>query len=381
MVEIEKFRDHSQKERREITAEKYGLTDAESEYLKHGGLDLETADKLIENSIGIYNLPLGMATNFRINGRGFLIPMVSEEPSVIAAASKAAKIFREFGGITASSDEPVATGQIQLILGYGQSASGVVDIIGKHKEEILDTANNDIPGLVARGGGARNIEAGIIENGNGKSQVVLHIYIDTRDAMGANVTNTVCESIAPLIGELTKTRIGLKILSNLADRRLARAEVSVRLPNEIAGKIVEAQKFAENDPYRAATHNKGVFNGIDSVAIATGNDWRAIEAGGHAYAARGGKYSPLTDWEIKRGMLKGKIELPLQVGTVGGLTEIHLVAKTSLKILGISSSKELAEIMAAVGLAQNFAALYALVTTGIQEGHMKLHKRRVSSSD
>jgi len=375
VTESEKFRDLTQGERQEVLKEKFKLSDEDIFQMKSGGLDLELADKLIENSIGLYNLPLGIATNFRINGKDLFIPMVTEEPSVIAAASKAAKIFKEFGGIDTSSDEPVATGQIQLILKKYQSPLGVAKIIEKRKDELLYSANNNVPNLVKRGGGVQNIESRIISN-NGNPQVIVHISIDTGDAMGANVTNTVCENIAPLVGEFTQTRVGLKILSNLADKRMARAGVSINLPNNISKKIVEAQQLAELDIYRAATHNKGVFNGIDAVAIATGNDWRAIEAAGHAYAARSGKYSPLTSWKLNKDILEGKIELPIQVGIVGGLTELHPVAKTCLKILGVSSSRDLSEIMAAVGLAQNFAALYALVTTGIQEGHMKLHARR-----
>ena len=375
MTESEKFRDLTQGERQEVLKEKFKLSDEDIFQMKSGGLDLELADKLIENSIGLYNLPLGIATNFRINGKDLFIPMVTEEPSVIAAASKAAKIFKEFGGIDTSSDEPVATGQIQLILKKYQSPLGVAKIIEKRKDELLYSANNNVPNLVKRGGGVQNIESRIISN-NGNPQVIVHISIDTGDAMGANVTNTVCENIAPLVGEFTQTRVGLKILSNLADKRMARAGVSINLPNNISKKIVEAQQLAELDIYRAATHNKGVFNGIDAVAIATGNDWRAIEAAGHAYAARSGKYSPLTSWKLNKDILEGKIELPIQVGIVGGLTELHPVAKTCLKILGVSSTRDLSEIMAAVGLAQNFAALYALVTTGIQEGHMKLHARR-----
>ncbi|HKC04310.1 MAG TPA: hydroxymethylglutaryl-CoA reductase, degradative, partial [Patescibacteria group bacterium] len=350
VVEVEKFRNLSQNKRRERITEKFGLTSDEIGYLKNGGLDLESADKLIENSIGLYNLPLGVATNFRINGVDYLIPMAVEEPSIIAAASKSAKIFKEFGGIRASSDEPIATGQIQLILRREQSVSEVINVIEEHKDQIIRTANTYIPNLIKRGGGVKDIESRIIWEGRKSRPLVLDIFIDTRDAMGANITNTVCENIAPLISELTDSRVGLKILTNFSDKRMAKAEVSIGLPLEVARRIVEAQEFAENDIYRAATHNKGVFNGIDAIAIATGNDWRGIEAGGHAYAARSGKYSPLTEWKLDGMKLNGKLELPVQVGTVGGLTELHPVAKTCLKILGVTSSKELAEIMAAVGL-------------------------------
>lgn len=380
MTEIEKFRDLSQNERVDKIKNKFEFSKQEISNLKTGGLSLETADKLIENSIGLYSLPLGIATNFNINGINRLIPMVTEEPSIIAAASKAAKIFKEFGGVTTSSDEPIATGQIQLILNEGQNPSKVIETINNHRTEILERGDDKIQGLIHRGGGTLDLETKTIETKDGRKQVILSINIHTLDAMGANITNTVCENIAPFIAELTGVRIGLKILTNLSDKRIATAGVSLGLPLEIAEKIVEAQKFAENDIYRAATHNKGIFNGIDSVALATGNDWRAIEAGGHAYAAISGKYSPLTTWEINKGKLDGTLKLPMQVGIVGGLTDIHLVVNISRKILGVTSSKELAEIMTAVGLAQNFAALYALVTTGIQEGHMKLHRRRSNPS-
>jgi hydroxymethylglutaryl-CoA reductase len=376
MTESEKFRDLSLTERQDKLRGMFDITENDVRSLTSGGLDLKTADKLIENSIGVYDLPLGIATNFRINGKDYLIPMVTEEPSVVAGASKAAKIFKEFGGITAFSDEPIALGQIQLILRKDQKVSQVVNIIEKHKEEIVENIDRTVPGLVNRGGGTKSIESRIIKKHDGTSQVILHINIDTKDAMGANITNSVCENIAPLIGKLTKTKIGLRIVSNLADKRLASAKVSISLPREIAKGIINAQVFAEGDIYRAATHNKGVFNGIDAVALATGNDFRAIEAGGHAYAARSGKYLPLTTWNFQNNKLNGKIELPIQVGTRGGLTELHPLTKLSLKILGVNSSKELARVMAAVGLAQNFAALYALVTTGIQKGHMELHGRR-----
>lgn len=376
VIENEKFRDISPSEKQKSLKKMFELSDMDLKNLNTGGLDLEIANKLIENGIGIYGLPLGIATNFKINGTDYLIPMVTEEPSIIAAASKAAKIFKEFGGITTSSDEPIATGQIQLILRKGQNASQVAEIVKGNENRIIENTNKNIPRLVERGGGVKNIETRIIEDKNGNRQVIVHLYINTKDAMGANITNAVCENIAPLIAKETQTKIGLKILSNLADKRIARANVLLDLPKNLSGKIVDAQTFAENDIYRAATHNKGIFNGIDAVAIATGNDWRAIEAGGHAYAARNGHYSPLTSWRIENGKLNGRIELPIQVGIVGGLTKLHPVAKISLKILGVDSSKELSEIMAVVGLAQNFAALFALVTTGIQEGHMKLHKKK-----
>lgn len=376
MIEIEKFRDLTQNQRQDRIKNKFEFSDSDISNLKNGGIDISFAEKLIENSIGIYGLPLGIATNFRINGIDRLIPMVTEEPSIIAAASKAAKIFKEFGGITATSDEPIAIGQIQLIAENGENVSEVVEIINKNKDMFIETANSNIPSLLARGGGVTEIETRVIQTKKGILQVIVHSLINTKDAMGANIVNTVCENMAPIIAQKTQTRVGLKILSNLTDKRMAKAEVSIILPHEIMERIVEAQEFAENDIYRAATHNKGIFNGIDSVALATGNDWRAIEAGAHAYASIKGKYSPLTSWEIQDEKLVGKIELPLQVGTVGGLTKLHPIARMSLKIMNIKSSKDLAETMAAVGLAQNFAAINALVTTGIQAGHMKLHKRR-----
>lgn len=369
----------------------------EVDALLEGGLKLDEANQLIENVVGLYGLPLGIAANFTINHRDYLIPMVIEEPSVVAACSHAAKIVRSSGGFLASADEPILVGQIQVLFENIedplQEAAKLHDTIERlrssrenilaAREELLDLANRAHPSLVQRGGGARDISVREFFHTRMGPMLVVHLAFDTRDAMGANLVNTACEQIAPRIAELTGGRVNLRILTNLSDRRLARAICRVT-PEALGGKdvarlIVEAQVLAEVDRYRAATHNKGVMNGIDALAVATGNDWRAIEAGAHAYAARDGGYRPLTHWELaSNGDLIGSIELPLAVGIVGGMTRLHRVAQIALRILGVQSGQELAGVMAAVGLAQNLAALRALATEGIQKGHMKLHARRMN---
>jgi hydroxymethylglutaryl-CoA reductase len=325
--------------------------------------------------------------------------MVTEEPSIIAACSHAAKIVRSSGGFHAGAEEPILVGQIQVIF------EGITDPIGESgklletietlrtshrrilaaREELLQLANAPHPNLVKRGGGARDITAREFFHTRSGPMLVVYLAFDTRDAMGANLVNTACENIAPRIAELTGGRVNLRILTNLSDRRLARATCRVSAEalggEDVARLIVEAQVLAEVDRYRAATHNKGIMNGIDAVALATGNDFRAIEAGAHAYAARDGGYRPLTNWEqASNGDLIGSLELPLAVGIVGGLTRIHQVAQIALQILDVKSSRELAGVMAAVGLAQNLAALRALATEGIQKGHMKLHARRLKNA-
>lgn len=366
--------------------------------LLSGGLSLEQADHLIENVVGLYSLPFAIAANFTINERDYLVPMVTEEPSIVAACSNAAKIVRASGGFHAGAQEPVLVGQIQVIFDsvddpFGE-AGDVQETVEKlrtsHRDimaartELLDLANEPHPNLVRRGGGARDITVREFFHTRIGPMLVVYLAFDTRDAMGANLVNTACEKIAPRIAELTGGRVNLRILTNLSDRRLARA--TCRLSSEalggeeVAHLIVEAQVLAEIDRYRAATHNKGIMNGIDALALATGNDFRAIEAGAHAYAAREGGYAPLTHWELAtNGDLIGSIELPLAVGIVGGLTKIHQVAQIALRILDVKSGQELAAVMAAVGLAQNFAALRALATDGIQKGHMKLHARRLEA--
>ncbi len=371
------------------------LEPADMEAMLGGGVTLEEADQLIENAVGLYSLPLGIAANFTINGRDYLIPMVVEEPSVVAACSHAAKMVRASGGFLASADEPLMVGQIQVLFDTTVDPSesarlhetirrlreGRDRILGA-RQELLEAADQVHPNLVARGGGARDIQVREFFHTRMGPMLIVYLTYDTRDAMGANIINTACETIAPRVAELSGGRINLRILSNLTDRRLARATCRVSAEalggEDVTRTIVEAQVMAEVDRYRAATHNKGVMNGIDAVALATGNDWRAIEAGAHAYAARDGGYRPLTQWEqASNGDLIGSIELPMAVGIVGGLTKIHKVTKIVLKIMDIKSGPELAAVIATVGLAQNLSALRALATEGIQRGHMRLHQKRV----
>lgn len=370
-------------------AELCGLTEQEVASLNDAGaLPMETADQMIENAIGVLGLPLGIGLNFVINGRDYLVPMAVEEPSVVAAVSLAAKIVREAGGFQAEADDSLMIGQVQVV-DYGDAKKAEEAVLAR-KEEILALANSFHPAMQRRGGGARDLEVRILpapEGPEGEPLFVVHLIIDTQDAMGANLINTVAEGVAPFIEELTGGKVYLRILSNLADRRLARA--SCRIPvsqladfgmtgEEMARGIVQASRFAEADPYRAATHNKGVMNGIDAVAIATGNDWRAIEAGAHAYACRNGKYEPLSVWRVEDGHLVGRIELPLAIGTVGGPIKVHPLVRLVHRVLRVSGARELAQVMAAVGLAQNLAAIRALGSVGIQKGHMALHARSVA---
>ncbi|MCD6263109.1 hydroxymethylglutaryl-CoA reductase, degradative [Candidatus Bathyarchaeota archaeon] len=367
-------------ERLRIVAEFAGLSEEEVEVLRSGGgLGIETADRMIENVIGMMAYPLGVAVNFRINGRDRLIPMVLEEPSVVAAASNAARMMREGEGIRTSSTEPVMIGQIQIL--KVENPKEKAEALLSAKEEILELANQQDPILVKFGGGARDLEVRFLDSRVGPMMVV-HLLVDCRDAMGANAVNTMCEALAPKLEKITGGKVLLRIISNLADRRLVRAEALVRKEavggEEVVDGIVAASAFAEADPYRAATHNKGILNGVIAVALATAQDHRAIEAGAHAYAARSGRYTALTRWEkTPEGDLLGRLEMPMAVGTVGGATRVHPVAKIALKILGVKSARELAEVMGAVGLAQNLAAIRALATEGIQRGHMRLHARNL----
>lgn len=358
-----------------------GLGEEEAALLaRWGALDSGTADRMIENVVGAMPLPLGIAVNFRVNGRDVLVPMAIEEPSVVAAASNAAKIARMQGGFTAKAGEPVMIGQIQVV-GLAD-AEGAARKVLAEKGRLLELANSCDPVLVKFGGGAREVEAKVIETKSGK-MLILHLLVDVRDAMGANAVNTMCEALARPVEETAGGRVLLRIISNLADRRLVKAR-AVFAKEAIGGEeavdaIVAAYEFAANDPYRCATHNKGVMNGIDAVVVAAGNDWRAVEAGAHSYAARNGRYEPLTKyWKNSDGDLEGEIELPMAVGLVGGATKTHPVAKLCVKILGVKTAGELAEIIASVGLAQNFAALRALATEGIQRGHMGLHARNIA---
>ena len=351
-----------------------------------GGLTAAQADHMIENVVGLHALPLGVAANFVVNGREVLVPMAIEEPSVVAGASFMAKLARAGGGFVAHVSASEMIGQMQIL--------DVVDLPGarlrllERKAELLEQANRLDPVLIKAGGGARDLEVRLFEQSPIGPFLVAHLIYDTRDAMGANAVNTACENLAPAVEQITGGRVHLRILSNLADRRLARVRcaipVSVLAFGEFSGErvrdgIVEAYAFAAVDPYRAATHNKGIMNGVDAVVIATGNDWRAIEAGAHAYAARGGRYTSLSTWgRDAAGQLVGTLEMPLAVGIVGGATRVHPTAQAALKLMGITSARELAEILISVGLAQNLAALRALATEGIQRGHMTLHARQVA---
>jgi hydroxymethylglutaryl-CoA reductase len=341
---------------------------------------------MIENVVGTYSLPLGLATNFLINDRDYLVPMAIEEPSVVAAASYMAKIVRSAGGFHTCSTDPVMIAQMQ-VLEVSDPWSARFDLLCQ-KQRMLDLANQTDPVVVSLHGGARDVEIRVFEATPVGPMLVVHLLYDTRDAMGANTVNTAAEALAPVVEEITGGRVHLRILSNLADRRLARAKCIISQDllafeqwdgERVVQGIVEAYAFASIDPYRAATHNKGIMNGIDAVAVACGQDWRAVEAGAHAFAATSGSYAPLSTWtRDKEGNLVGTLELPLAVGTVGGATRVHPEAQVALKILGVKTARELAEVMAAVGLAQNLGALRALSTEGIQRGHMALHARQVA---
>ncbi len=371
----------SPEERLQKVKEFAGLSDEEAEILRNAGsLRISLADRMIENVVGTIGLPIGVATNFMINGRDYLIPMAIEEPSVVAAASNAAKIARDKGGFRASSTEPIMIGQIQLL--------GVSDVaraersISSHKEEILRLANEQDPILVKLGGGAKDLEVRALATPRGK-MLVIHLLVDCRDAMGANAVNTMAEAVAPALEEITGGKALLRIISNLAVHRLATAE-AVFSKEALGGEdavdgILDAYALAAIDPFRCATHNKGIMNGVDAVAIATGNDFRALEAGAHAYATLGGNYRPLTRYDKDaEGNLVGSIKMPMAVGLVGGATAVHPAAKACIKILGVKSAGEFAQVLASVGLAQNSAALRALATEGIQRGHMELHARNIA---
>ena len=350
------------------------------------GLSLEQAQHMIENVIGLYALPVGIGLNFCVNGRDVLIPMVVEEPSIVAGASFMAKLTREKGGFTASTTPPEMIGQIQ-VLEVADAPAARLALLEAKDSLLAETAEID-PVLKKLGGGPRDLEVRIIENSPIGAFLVVHLIYDVRDAMGANAVNTACERLAPRLEALTGGRVHLRILSNLADRRLARARCTIPVEPlafgdfsgaQVREGIIAAWAFAAADPYRAATHNKGIMNGIDAVVLATGNDWRAIEAGAHAYAARSGRYTSLSTWgQDAEGNLVGTLEMPMAVGIVGGATKVHPGARAALELMGIQSAAELAEIIVSVGLAQNLAALRALATEGIQRGHMSLHARQVA---
>jgi hydroxymethylglutaryl-CoA reductase len=368
--------------------------------LDGGGMDTCTADEVVENVVGVYTLPLGIGLNFRVNGRDFLVPMAIEEPSVIAAASNAARMVREGGGFTAEADDPIMTAQVELV--------GIQDPIAakarieREAPELLRLAHLALPRLAERGGGARGLE---VRAGTDPGRVIVHVHIDCRDAMGANMVNTVAESLAERLATLAGGRSGLRILTNLADRRcvrvLARVPVRALATPDLDGAavrdgIVAASRFAEDDAYRAATHNKGIKNGVDAVVIATGNDWRGVEAGAHAFAAVSGRYRPLAVWScaapaageagngaaaVAAADLVGRLEMPMAVGTVGGTLQAHAGARLAQRLMGVTSATTLGMIVGCVGLASNLAALRALATDGIQRGHMALHKRSVALVD
>ncbi len=359
---------------------------------KGAGLDLTVADMMVENVIGTFGLPNAVAVNFLINGREVLVPMVVEEPSVVAAASNMARLTRIAGGIWAEADPSVMIGQVQV--SPAGDAAAAAAALEAALPELEALARGVHPRLAERGGGLRGMAVRRLrydEPGERPEElVVLHFYLDCADAMGANMVNTVAEALGPLVERITGEPVGLQILSNLADRRLARARVTLRpehldcgdiIGEELARAIASAYRFAYADPYRAATHNKGVLNGIDAVCLATGNDWRAVEAGAHAYAARDGQYRSLTRWKLlDDGGLRGSIELPMAVGTVGGPIRVHPTVRANHKLLGEPRARELAAIIAAVGLAQNLGALRALATEGIQQGHMRMHARSVAAT-
>ena len=382
--EISGFYKRSAQDRWKIVQEFGGLSDEEVRTLGGtGALKFDQVDRMIENVIGTMPVPLGVAMNFRVNGRDYLVPMAIEEPSVVAAASNAAKMARAKGGFTASTSGPVMIGQIQLVHVPDPHSARLA--ILHARDEILRRANEKDPILVKLGGGAKDVETRVISTARGP-MVITHLIVDCRDAMGANAVNTMAEAVAPHLEEITGGRVYLRIISNLAVRRLARARAvftkdAIGGPEVVEG-ILEAFAFADADPFRCATHNKGIMNGIDAVVLATGNDFRAIEAGAHSYAAwKSGGYRSLTTWERNAdGDLVGTIELPMAVGLVGGATAVHPTAKACVKLLGVKSAQELAEVIASVGLAQNFAALRALATEGIQRGHMGLHARNIAAT-
>jgi hydroxymethylglutaryl-CoA reductase len=381
------FRARTPAQRLAAIADAASLTPEEQQLLaRPGALGLDRADGMIENVIGAFELPLGVAGNFQVNGRDVLVPMAVEEPSVVAAASFMAKLARECGGFETSSSRPLMRAQVQ-VLGLTDPHGARLALL-RERERIVTLANSRDKVLIGLGGGCQDLEVHVFPDTPRGPMIVMHLIVDVRDAMGANTVNTMAEAVAPLVEAITGGSVRLRILSNLADLRLARARVRLtpqvldtkdRSGAEIIEGVLDAYTFAAVDPYRAATHNKGIMNGIDPVIVATGNDWRAVEAGAHAYAARSGRYTSLTQWEKDTsGALVGTIEMPMPVGLVGGATKTHPLAKLALKIMDVKSAQELGEVAVAVGLAQNLGALRALATEGIQRGHMALHARNIA---
>ena len=384
------FYNMSVEERRSLLKKLHTFSDDNfTKLTEDAPLTVDTADKMIENVIGTFQLPLGLGLNFLINGKDYVVPMAVEEASIVASASHIARIVRQAGGFTATSTERIMIGQIQVV--GCEDFSKAKETLLKEKEMLIKAANDAYPSIVARGGGAKDLDVRIL-NDDAQSayskMLILHLYIDTCDAMGANIINTMVESLAPTVEELTKGKVYLRILSNYADQCLAKARCVIPPEllktgdfsgEEVRDGVILAYEFAASDPYRAVTHNKGIMNGIDPVVIATGNDWRAVEAGAHAYASRNGIYTSMTEWyKDEEGNLVGELELPMSIGTVGGGTRVHPLAKFALDLMDIQSSRELAEVIVAVGLAQNLGALKALATDGIQKGHMALHSRSVA---
>ncbi|TFJ92396.1 hydroxymethylglutaryl-CoA reductase, degradative [Lentibacillus salicampi] len=377
-------------ERRHLLRSMDILTDEETDYLfSKEALPIETADNMIENVVSTFPLPLGLGLNFFINGKDYCIPMAIEEPSVVASASHIAKIVRDAGGFTTDATDRVMTGQIQVV--GCEDFHKAKEAILNEKDGLIEAANNAYPSLMNRGGGAEDLEVRILNEESGSKygqMLIVHLYTNTSDAMGANIMNTMAESLAPVIEHLTGGKVYLRILSNYPERCLARARCVIppsllRVGDfsgeEVRDGVIHAYEFAASDPYRAVTHNKGIMNGIDPVVIATGNDWRAVEAGAHAHAARDGMYTSMTVWsKDEHGNLVGELELPMSVGTVGGSIRVHPIAKMAHNMLNVESAQELAQVIVAVGLAQNLGALKALATDGIQKGHMALHSRSVA---
>ena len=383
---IQGFYKLNEEEKIRVICQATGLAPDELSAWKDGGLAYENADHMIENVVGLHSLPLGIGLNFQVNGKDVLVPMVLEEPSVVAGASFMAKLARAGGGFTATSSPPEMIGQIQIL--NIQDINSAVEKLTAAQAELIELADGVDPVLKKFGGGARGLEIRTFADSPIGPFIVLHLIYDVRDAMGANAVNTACEKISPRVEQISGGKVHLKILSNLADQRLTKA--TCRIPvSELAFEnysgeavrdgIIAAYAFAAVDPYRAATHNKGIMNGIDAVVMATGNDWRAIEAGAHSYAAHGGSYTSLSTWgKNEQGDLIGSLELPMAVGTIGGATKVHPAARAALKLMGVSSGNELAQVIVSVGLAQNLAAIRALATEGIQKGHMGLHARQVA---
>jgi hydroxymethylglutaryl-CoA reductase len=364
-------------ERRRLLRLHADLSEQDIRTLEDGGIDTAVADRVVENAVGVYALPLGVGLNFVVNLRDVLVPMAVEEPSVIAAASNAARMVREGGGFIADADDPVMTAQIEIV--GVDDPDGAKARLEEASAELLALAHATLPRLADRGGGARELEVRTLPG-----RVIVHVHIDCRDAMGANMVNTVAEALAEKVARLARGRSGLRILTNLCDRRRVRVQARVpaaALATEsldgaaVRDGIVAASRFAEDDPYRAATHNKGIMNGVDAVVIATGNDWRGVEAGAHAFAAADGRYRPLAVWRAENNDLVGQLEMPMAVGTVGGTLHAHAGARLAQRLLGVTDAKQLAMIVGSAGLASNLAALRALATEGIQRGHMALHRK------